>query len=293
MDIPHSWTFKHKTWGSEKRLGWLFDIIYGAGIISLFDSFDYIFTVNSECILEKPKDINRIIGLLGDSDIMSSSSEPNLIHTCNVIWKRNCFLDFVSYIRIKLNNNIPESYSPEILLRDWVSRRRIRVRTSPIQPIFPKGHFYEDRVDHYSSYNQDSTWKEFLGYRNLGGEFKTACQEHLESVDVKYFDLRNGGEFLNKHERDTLLFYLINGDRRYLYKYWSEGEDSFFNRRYYPIEYYGNEPLYDDSKRKELGPPSERLGHFNRWKYNSYIIKDDEYKEKWKKLIKEKGYDNE
>jgi hypothetical protein len=48
-------------------------------------------------------------------------------------------------------------------------------------------------------------------------------------------------------------------------------------------------PLKDDSKRKEFGPPSERLGHFNRWKYNSFVLKDDEYKEKWKKVIDSGG----
>jgi hypothetical protein len=77
----------------------------------------------------------------------------------------------------------------------------------------------------------------------------------------------------------------MTDDRRWLYKYWAEGEDSYWNRRYNSIEYYGNEPLHDDSKRKELGPPSERLGHFDRWKYNSFILKDDEYNTKWKKVI--------
>ena len=95
--------------------------------------------------------------------------------------------------------------------------------------------------------------------------------------------------------RETLYYYyvLFGKDRRYLYKYWTEGEDSFFNRRYYSLEYYGEEALSDDSKRKEIGPPSERTGDFNRWKYNSFIIKDEEYKTKWKKFIEERGYANE
>ena len=41
--IPHSWTFKHKTHGAEKRNGWLWDIVYGAGVINLFDNFKYVF----------------------------------------------------------------------------------------------------------------------------------------------------------------------------------------------------------------------------------------------------------
>jgi hypothetical protein len=73
--------------------------------------------------------------------------------------------------------------------------------------------------------------------------------------------------------------------------YFDQGEDSSFNRRYLPLSYYGDKPLKDDSKRKEFGPYSERTGFFDRWKYNSYIIKDDEYEKKWKKFIKKRGYD--
>jgi hypothetical protein len=284
LNIPNAWTFKHETFGAEKRNGWLWDIVYASGILTQFN-IKYVFTTNGDCIWDKPKNIDKIIELLGDSDLMSASSSNGTIHTCNKIWKMGAFKEFVSYIRMYLNENIPESYSPEVLLRDFIMKSGYKLKTAPKQPIYPKGHFYEGKIDHYSSYNQDCTWKEILGYRNLGGEMKTACQEHLEPVPAKYFDLRNDGEFLNKHERETLFFYLLNGDRRYLYKYWSEGEDSYWNRRYYDIEYYGSKYLSDDLRRKELGPPSERLGHFDRWKYNSFVLKDDEYYNKWKKVI--------
>jgi hypothetical protein len=282
--IPHSWVFKHMTHGAGKRNGWLWDILYAAGTIILFDDIEYIFTVNSDCIWDKPENVDAIINLLGNADLMSASSNGT-IHTCNVVWKRRCFLDFVSYIKNKLWNNRPESYSPEVLLRDFILENKYVNKTAPIQPIFPKNHFYEGRVDHYSSYNQDCTWKNILGYRNLGAEHKASCLEHLEPVPKKYIDIRNKGQFFSQHERNTLYFYYVGGDRRYLYKYWAEGEDSYWNRRYYPIEYYGQKILSDDSQRKQLGPPSERLGHFDRWKYNSFILKDDEYDSKWKAVI--------
>jgi hypothetical protein len=287
--IPHSWVFKHETYGAGKRNGWLWDIVYGSGIVNQFSNFEYVFTTNSDCVWDKPKAIEYLCHIMGDADIMSASSNGT-IHTCNVIWKRDCFLDFVSHIRMKLKDNIPASYSPEVLLRDWAKGftklgMKINIKTAPIQPIYPDNHTYASAVDHYSSYNQESTWKNILGYRNLGGEHKASCIEHLEPVPKKYIDLRNGGEFLSTHERQTLFFYYISGDRRYLYKYWAEGEDSYWNRRYYPIKYYGEKSLLDDSRRDELGPPSERLGHFDRWKFNSFILKDDEYHQKWKRVI--------
>jgi hypothetical protein len=284
MDIPHSVVCKHVTYGAEKRNGWLWDIIYASGIISLYNNIEYIITTNGDCVWDKPKNVDKLVELIGKHSIMSASSN-SVIHTCNVIWKRECFLAFVDYIKNKLSVNHPQSYSPEVLLRDFVGSTVFTNKTLPEQPRFPKNHFYAGKVDHYSSYNQPCTWSKIIGYRNLGGEHKAACQEHLEPVNKKYFDLRNDGEFLNQHEKSTLYWYFFSGDRRYLYKYWAEGEDSYWNRRYYKLVYYGTDVLYDDSKRKELGPPSERLGHFDRWKYNSFILKDDEYYSKWKKVI--------
>lgn len=283
--IPHSIVFKHKTWGANKRNGWLWNIIYASGIVKLFSNFEYIFTSNSDCVFNRPQGVDDIINVLGDYDLMSSSSNGT-IHTCSVIWKRQPFLDFVSYLRLNLEKNIPKSHSPEVLLRDWASENKIKVKVPPLQAKYPEGHRYAGAIDHYSSYYQNSTFKNILGFKNLGGEHKWSCLEHLEPVPDRYFDLRGDGKFLNQHEKTTLLNFYITQDRRWLYKYWAEGEDSYWNRRYYPLEYYGNEPLYDDSKRKELGPPSERLGFFDRFKYNEYILKDDEYYSKWKEIIK-------
>lgn len=291
LDIPDAWVWKHKTYGADKRNGWLWDIIYAAGIVNEFGNIRYVITGNGDCIWDKPEGINTLIDMLGVYDILSASSDSNLIHTCNMVWSRECFITFVDEIKNILNRrNIPESYSPEVLLRDFMKRYDtfVNVRVEK-QPLYPKKHFYGGKIDHYSSYHQDSTFKEVVGYRNLGGEHKAACQEHLEPVPRRYFDLRSGAIYLNQHERNTLLNYYICNDRRWLYKYWSEGEDSYWNRRYYNIEYYGPEPLDDDSKRKEYGPPSERTGDFNRWKYNSFVLKDDEYKEKWKEVIDNGG----
>lgn len=281
-EIPHAWVFKHQTFGAEKRLGWLWDIIYASGIIRPF-YFKYVITVNGDTIWDKPSGIHDLTHFLGYYDLASSSSDSGTIHTCNVVWDSSVFLDFVDYIVDKLNNNIPEGYSPEVLLRDFSQQESLRNKVAPIQPIYPPGHFYAGKVDHYSSYNQDSTWQRLVGYRNLGGEHKAACLEHLEPIPKEYVDMRK--QFYSKHEVETLWNYYNTGDRRWLYKYWAEGEDSYWNRRYYPLEYYGDKYLSDDSKRKELGPPSERLGHFHRWKYNSYILKDEEYYSKWKEVI--------
>jgi len=293
LDISDSWVFIHRIYGAEKRLTWLWHMIYSSGLLYSHNNIRYVVTVNGDCVFDKPNNMDKLIDLLGNNDIMSASSDYNLIHTCCVLWKRECFIDFVKYVKKKLEVNKPEGYSPEVLLRDFLQNSKYKVKHADEQPRFPKGHFYENKIDHYSSYSQNSTFKEVIGYRNLGGELKKICQEHFNPLSKKYLDLRDNGEYFNKHEQETLYKYYVTGDYRHLYRWFDQGEDSFFNRRYLSLEYYGNDPLYDDSKREEFGPYSERGGWFDRLNYNSYIIKDDEYENKWKAFIKERGYDNE
>jgi hypothetical protein len=282
MNIPHSFVFKHRTYGAGKRNGWLWDIVYGAGVINNFNNIKYVFCVNSDCIWDKPEGLKDIIDLLGDADLIASSINST-IHTCSMIFKVDAFRSFVHYVTETLKNIVPDSFSPEAVIRDWKNEYSIKTKVPPVQAKFPEGHIHDGQVDHYSSYHQDSTWKRLLGFRNLGGELRHSSLEHLEPPDKKYFDISDR-HYYSQHEL-VLLEYFKTNDRRWLYKFWAEGEDSFWNRRYYPIEYYGEKPLHDDSLRKKLGPPSERIGHFNRRDYQSFILKDDEYKKKWKKVI--------
>jgi len=281
MRIPHSFVFKHPTYGADKRIGWLFDTIYAAGIISRFNNIRVVFTANGDCIWEKPEGMTDCIKYLYGCDMMAVSAETNLIHTCSIMMKAFVYQRFAEYVGEMLRNNIPESYSPEVMLRDFVHHYDIKHKPAPIQPEFPPNKRYKG-VDHYCSYNQDSTWKRVLGFRNLGAEHKQCPIEHLEPIPKNYIDFKH--DYFTQHENLLHKYYETN-DRRWLYKYYAEGEDSYWNRRYYPIEYYGDKPLHDDSKRKELGPPSERLGCFDAKKFQSFVLKDDDYEKKWKEII--------
>ena len=282
MKMPHSFVIKHRTYGADKRVGWLYNTVYAAGVLSKFNNIKVVFTGNGDCVWEKPKGMNECIKFLGDNcDMMAVSAEPNLIHTCSVMMKAYVYQNLADYIAETLKNNIPESYSPEVVLRNFVKHHNIKHVPAPVQPMFPDGLRYKG-VDHYCSYNQDSTWKRVLGFRNIGAEHKQCPIEHLEPIPAKYIDMNH--KYFTKHEQ-LLHNYYRTEDRRWLYRYYAEGEDSYWNRRYYPLEYYGKEVLKDDSKRKELGPPSERLGCFSRKHYQSFVLKDDEYEKKWKAII--------
>ena len=116
-----------------------------------------------------------------------------------------------------------------------------------IQAKFWKGHRYEGHIDHYSSRHQDSTWKRILGFRNLGAELDEGLMRRLPPLSSKYFNLESDGKgkpsYFTSDEKPLWMYYMT-GDKRYLEMAYDTNEDSWFDRKYYPIEHYGKEPIY-------------------------------------------------
>lgn len=247
--LAHAWVFKHSTFDCDKRNGWFWDVKYGHDIISQYPNFKYVFCVNGDCIWEKPENVDQIVELLGDGDLMSSSCD-NTIHTCSVIYKIDAFKAIVKYMTNRMKVPVIGSNSPEGMLREAVKILKLKNVIAPKQPMYT-----DNTVDHYSCYHQDSTWKEVLGFRNLEAENQVCSIERLEPAPKEYWDLRNDGLFLNGHERETISKYFETGDRRYLYMYWDQGTDSWYDRIYYPLEHYGLEPIHgkQDDNPHEIG----------------------------------------
>jgi len=240
MLLPHTFLMKHMTFDNPKRNGWLWLIYYAGGVVKSFPHFKYIFTVNSDCIWENPEGMDRIKEELGENDLMSISSQPNNIHTCAVIYKRKAFLKILFYLFLHLKQPILGSWSPEILLTKAVNKFNLREKVAPVQPM----ELDQSSVDHYSRYNQPSTWKDLVGYRNLGSEFITCLVEGKEPINREYVDL-NLMKISCSGYSDSLLKYYETGDRRYLHQAWDHNETSWYDRVYYPIEEYGKEPIYN------------------------------------------------
>jgi hypothetical protein len=287
LNIPHTWISKPVTYGAEKRIGWLYDVLLAGGIIRALPNIQAVIITNGECIWELPENVDLLKKYVNErGGAMMCVTADSTLHTAAMIMKGWAFQAFVDFIYFTLSHNIPESYSPEVLLRQFVESRDIKNVVPELQPVFPEGHRYAGKIDHYASYNQPQhTWKQLVGFRNLGGEHKAACYEHLEPVDSKYIYRGYPPIYFDAHEARTLDAYMRSGDRRYLYQYWDQGEESSFNRRYYDIEHYGPSPLYDDSRRKELGPMTERMGVFDRFKTGSYVLKDEEFEKRYKEWI--------
>jgi len=289
MNIPHTIITKPPTYGAEVRIGWLLDVILAGGIVRPLRNIETVIVTNGDCIWDIPENVDSLRAYMDrfEGDMMCVTAD-SVLHTAAMVMKGWVFQTLIDYLVCFVEENRPESYSPEILLRDFVEQRNIKNIVPKVQPKFPIGHQYSGKIDHYCSYNQFHTWNSLVGFRNLGGEHKAACYEHLEPLDKKYMDLYDSGVYFNTHERENLYTYYITKDRRWLWKYWTEGEESFFNRRYLPYNFYGFEPQWNDDNRLTHGPSTEMYGVFDRFKTGSYVLKDQEFEKKHKRFIEEK-----
>jgi len=244
--LAHSWVFKHITYDDPKRNGWYWDVRYAQGIINQFDNIKYIFTVNGDCVWEKPEGVNELIELLGDNDLMSVSSDHNTIHTCAVLYRKEAFNSLLDYMSEYHKIQIPGSYSPERLLLDGVNVLGLKEKKVDKQPADPDGH----SVDHYCRYGQPSTWNDIVGFRNVGAEWLTSVIEGLDPIEKKFIDFRFF-DMVFAHNRSHILKYYETGDRRYLYMCADQNEDSWYDRVYYPVTHYGENPIIGNNPEKD------------------------------------------
>lgn len=244
--LANSWVEKHQTYDCDKRNGWFWDLRYAEGIVNQFDNIKYVFSVNGDCIWERPEGVGDVISLLGDADLMASSSDAHkdggTIHTCSVIYKREAFHKVMTDMISKMRVPVIGSRSPEVMLREAVYRLGLKEKKAPKQPLDPHGN-----IDHYNGYGGDCTWKELLGFRNLDAEIQFAATERREPPPKEYIDIRGDGVWLNSHERVTIKNYYETGDRRWLYAFWDQGADSDYDRKFYPLEHYGKEPILEET----------------------------------------------
>lgn len=250
----HMWIHKHITYEEPKRNGWFWDVRYAQGAIKNFENFEYVFTVNGDCIWEKPEGVDDLIEFMGDFDLMAVTSDVGTIHTCAVLFKREVFMKIMDYMGGYHKTSIMGSYSPERLLIQAVRDLGLRELKVPNQPI----DLVDGSVDHYTRYSQRGhTWNEFVGYRNLGAEWLTALIERFEPPEKKYINFKFFQTIFADCSEHVLNYYKTE-DRRYLYMAGDRNEDSWYDRVYYPLERYGKEPVIGSS------PENDELFNFNK-----------------------------
>ncbi len=241
---------KHITYDSDKRNGWFWDVRYAQGIVKQFSNFKYVYMTNGDCICEKPEGFTELKRLLGDGDLLAGQSNVDLIHTADVLFKTEAFHKIFDQMAEVMRVPIIGSRSPEGMLRDAVAELGIKVVHADKQPIDPG----DVTVDWYTRFNQDSTFKDVLGFRNLFAEYETYGNMGMEPLPAKYVDNYMDWVYFGGEERETICQFWATGDRRYLYMWLDRWEDSSYNRLYTPLDYWSPVPIYDKSLDNSVYP---------------------------------------
>lgn len=236
--LAHSVVNKHITYDADKRNGWFWDVRYAQGIIKQFSNIEYVYMTNGDCICENPDGFKDVIELLGEDDLMAGQSREGNVHTADVLFRVGAFNKIFDYMHGRYRVPVIGSLSPEGTMWEAIQHTGVKLKHPPQQPLDTDG-----TIDPYSRRDQASTWKDLLGYKNLYAIQETAWNDGLEPLDRKYVDDFMRWRYFSGEEQTTICRYWDTGDRRYLFQWWDCGEDSWYNRLYYPIEHYGKEPI--------------------------------------------------
>ena len=237
--LAHATVFKHKTYDADKRTGWFWDVWYAKAIISNLPNIKYVYCTNGDCIIDRPEGLKELPAILADGDLMSGQSEPGrTFHTADMFFKKEAFVRVLDYMTNRMKHSVMASQSPETLMNDAIVELNLK-ETLVKQPLDSKGD-----VDYYGKEDADSTWKEVLGFKNLYHSLEYRENNGLEPLDAKYFDPYKDWMYFRAEWRQSLCKYFETKDRRYLMQWWDMGKDSDYDRKYLPLEAYGNEPIY-------------------------------------------------
>jgi len=239
--LANSVVYKHITYDGDKRNGWFWSVRYAQGLLKNFPNIKYVYVTNGDCICEKPEGFKNVIELLGDGDVIAGQSSDSKLHTADVFFKAEAFHRLFEHMAEIMRVPVIGSHNPEGMMFSSICDLGLKIVHPPKQPKAPE----DGSVDFYTRYNQDSTWKELLGYRNLFAELEEAANTGGEPLPLRYLDPYLDWLYFNGEERSTLCKYYATNDRRYLYQWWALGESSWYNRLYYPLEFYGEEPIYE------------------------------------------------
>jgi hypothetical protein len=240
--LAHSVITKHKTYDADKRTGWFWNTKYAQAIVNGFPNIKYVYGTNGDCILERPEGIHDLKNILGEGDFISGQSTPgSTIHTACVFYKIEAFNKIMDYMFDRNKFTILGAQSPETMLRDAVNKLRLK-ETFAKQPMLPDG-----SVDYYCTQYLPSTWKEVLGFRNLYAEQEYRENNRFDPLPKRYFDPFRDWTYFRDDWRETICKYYETGDKRYLLMWWDRGCDTDTDRRYYPLDHYGKEPILDGS----------------------------------------------
>ena len=179
----------YQTWG-----GVSYPFMWSLRIASGFaQSFDYVYCVNGDCILEKPEGFPEMLKTLGDADIMSSG--PSLereIGTAGLLMKSSAFAKIAKHL---IDHVCPfEEYEKSTQdFGNTEGRLSVAVKQLGLKQVIVEPPYNEQFHKPGIGY-----WAKTIGFRHIHGEHNYAYRYKGIPPHYKYLDPRFMGDEYNQ-----------------------------------------------------------------------------------------------
>ena len=182
--MPH-----HQTWGGV-LYPYFWILKFG---IATMSAFEYIYSANGDCILEKPENFNQLFDLLGDNDILPIGYEENggrpILNTTGMFARREALLKMMDHFE---KNFIPyKNYERTCMdMGNCEGRMAVAAEELGVKIAIPKKNPFNTQL-----HKKGGTWYDVLGFRHVHAELGMAwkmrdSKEKVFSPDLKYLDKR-------------------------------------------------------------------------------------------------------
>ena len=194
---------KPKTWGSGVGVPHSWNMYLGLKALKSL-GFEYVFNTNGDCVLEKPDGVDKLFEMLGDADIIACEYHPGR-YLGTMTWLAKIDVALKMW-ELNMDKLYQQNFgNAEARMGIFAKKLDLKV----ISVVNPSDH-------HFKDWTHKNTFREVVGIRHLHAEHKVRRWEKKAPIEEKYFDKN----FLNGHERNTLLKYWDTGEKKYLKQWW-------------------------------------------------------------------------
>ena len=202
---------KPKTWFSGVAAPHYWNMYLGMKMVHSL-GFKWVFSINGDCILEHPENFFVLKDMIREknADAISCEYHPGIyfgtlaylikVEPAVKMWERIFEMIF------RYNAGNAEN-------RMGYLAKELDLNIVPVEN--PEDH-------HFKPPGVLGTFRKTIGLRHLHAEHKIRKALKMEPIEEKYFEKGLDNQFLNQHEKLSLLKYWESKDKNYLESWWGE-----------------------------------------------------------------------
>lgn len=173
MGIADSVIIKQRTFQVGVGPCHLWNMVYGLTLLKEM-KFPLVFSINGDCVMERPDGIHKIIEMLGDADLFPCHYEENRPYSGTMGWigKTDIMLDFFHTYR---KEAYMYSRTTEGRLWYYIKEKKLNI----VKPV---------NCPEFFKIPSPGTWYDILGFRHIHAEWKVRPTLGMKPVEEKYMD---------------------------------------------------------------------------------------------------------